>query len=144
MTDFDEDTPRLPVADLKRLAGYQRWVIACVLAQITMWLGILVMSIVDGGWIDTDVPKFLTWIFGIGGGIYAFLIYWTLRNPFFALVMGLASVIPFLGLLTLTVVNGAASRILNRNGVQVGLFGADLNEIQERAFEFEDGDDPGW
>lgn len=144
MSEFDEDSPRLHVEDLKRVARYQRWVIACVLSQITMWLCLLVLSVVERERIETDVPLFLTILLGMAGAIYAFLIYWTIRSPFWAVVMGLASIPPLLGLLVLTAVNGAATQALTRNGVKVGLFGADLNKIEADGGGFYDDEDAGW
>ncbi|MBA4187156.1 MAG: hypothetical protein C0467_03975 [Planctomycetaceae bacterium] len=144
MPDFDDNSPRLSVEELKRIARYQRWVIACVLAQITMWLGILILSILDGVWIDSELPLFLTVLLGLAGGVYAFLIYWEIRNPLWAAVMGLASILPLMGLLTLTAVNGLATQILNRNGVTVGFFGADVNTIEEQSGGFYDDEDAGW
>jgi len=144
MPDFDEDSPRLPMSELKLIARYQRWVIACVLAQITMWLCLLVMSFLERGWIETDIPLFLTVLLDIAGAVYAFLIYWTMRNPFLAVVMGLASIPPLLGLLALTAVNSTATRTLTANGVHVGFFGVDLNKMEEEGGIYYDDEDAGW
>jgi len=130
--------------ELKRIARYQRWVIACVLAQITMWLCLLVLSFLERGWVDTDIPLFLTVLLDLAGAVYAFLIYWTMRNPFLAVVMGLASIPPLLGLLALTAVNSTATRTLNANGVHVGFFGADLNKMEEEGGIYYDDEDAGW
>jgi hypothetical protein len=149
MLNSDGHALRIPVDDLRRVASYQRWVIACVLTQITMWLGLLVIAtvdganVLDGARVGTDLPRFLTWLLGVGGGMYAFLIYWSLGSPVRAVLMGLACVPPLLGLLALTAVNGAATRALNDSGVKVGLFGADLNEIREGSV-FYDDEDAGW
>lgn len=144
MPEFDEDVPRLPAEVLKRVARYQRWVIACVLSQITMWLGLLVLSILNGEWVDVEVPLFLTFVIDLAGAAFSFLIYWTVRDPFWAAVMGLAAVPPIMGLLTMTAVNGTATATLNRNGVVVGFFGADLNEIEEGVLGGYDDEDAGW
>jgi len=132
------------MSELKLIARYQRWVIACVLAQITMWLCLLVMSFLERGWIETDIPLFLTVLLDIAGAVYAFLIYWTMRNPFLAVVMGLASIPPLLGLLALTAVNSTATRTLTANGVHVGFFGVDLNKMEEEGGIYYDDEDAGW
>lgn len=134
----------MPMSELKLIARYQRWVIACVLAQITMWLCLLVMSFLERGWIETDIPLFLTVLLDIAGAVYAFLIYWTMRNPFLAVVMGLASIPPLLGLLALTAVNSTATRTLTANGVHVGFFGVDLNKMEEEGGIYYDDEDAGW
>jgi len=144
MPDFDEESPRFPMSELKLIARYQRWVIACVLAQITMWLCLLVMSFLQGGWVDTDIPLFLTVILDIAGAVYAFLIYWTMRNPVLAVIMGLACIPPLLGLLALTAVNSTATRTLTANGVHVWFFGADLNTMEEEGGIYYDDEDAGW
>lgn len=143
MPDFDEDNPRLPGEELRRIARYQRWVIACVLAQISLWVALLVLAIANGRGIDLDVPICLTLILGIAGGAYSFLIYWQIRDPFWACVMGVASMVPFLGFFALAAVNSAATQLLNRNGVQVGFFGADLNKIEDGGWVYDD-EDAGW
>jgi hypothetical protein len=144
MPDFDDDHPRLPGEELRRLARYQRWVIACVLAQISMWVAaLLMMGFLSGSSIDMDVPLFLTLILGVAGGVYAFLIYWAIRDPFWACMMGFASMVPFLGFLALAAVNSETTKLLNRNGVQVGFFGADLNKIEDGGWVYDD-EDAGW
>lgn len=143
MLDYDANHPRLPGDELRRLARYQRWVIACVLAQITMWVTLLVMWAREGGGMDLDIPVFLTIILGVVGGVYAFLIYWSIRDPFWAGVMGVASMIPFLGFFALATVNSETTKVLNRNGVSVGFFGADLNKIEDGGWVYDD-DDAGW
>jgi hypothetical protein len=162
MPNFDEDNPRLPVAELKRIASYQRWVIACVLAQITMWFGILVLSIAGDEWVEMDIPILLTCILGVIGGLFALLIYWIIRDPFWASVMSLAVIVPAVGLyslhnhnwvsvvlpalslLALTVVNSTTTQILSRNGVKIGMFGADVNEIKEVVSYEDEEEDLGW
>ncbi|VTT98284.1 unnamed protein product [Gemmataceae bacterium] len=158
MPESDDDAPRLPADVLKRVAHYQRWVIACVLSQLTMWLGILVLSILNGGWVDFEVPVALSFVVDLAGAAFAFLIYWVVRSPVWAVGAGLGVialvlavlaldlwlVAPVVGLLLLTVANGVATRALGRNGVRVGFFGADLNEIADDGFGADDDEDAGW
>ncbi|WP_439620427.1 hypothetical protein [Gemmata sp.] len=145
MPESDDAAPRLPADVLRRVARYQRWVIACVLSQLTMWLGLLVLGILNGEWVDVEVPLFLTFVLDLAGAAFSFLIYWTVRDPFWAVVMGLAAVPPIMGLLTMTAVNGTATATLTRNGVRVGFFGAELNEIEGDWFgAYDDEEDAGW
>ncbi len=143
MPGHDEEIARRPADELQRVARNQRWIVAVVLAQLALWAGCLFLGLTRrGGSLDLEFPLFLTVALGCVGGIYAFLIYWTVRDPFWAVVMGLASIPPVVGLLTLTVVNGTATRTLNASGVAVGLFGAEPADI-DTAFAWldEDGDD---
>src|SRR5689334_3924872 len=106
--DFDRDeAPRRPADDLRRLARYQRWIVGVVLAQVALWIGFLMLSLVRGHGIGDGMgfPLTLTAALGLAGGAFAFLIYSTVRNPVIGLVMGAACVPPFLGVLALVVVN---------------------------------------
>jgi hypothetical protein len=142
-THDEEDSPRRSVDELRRVARYQRWIIASVLAQIGVWIAFLVLGLA-GAWngygSGFDFAVVLTVIFGCVGGIYSFLIYWSIRNPVWATVMGLASIPPAMGILTLTVVNGLATRTLTTNGVEVGMFGANATNIKEDRWLDEDED----
>lgn len=132
---------RRPPAELQRLARYQRWVIAIVVTQLALWLGWVVLNGPSPMDLDTGFALTLTVVLGVGGAAYTFLLYWTIRDPLTAAVMALASVPPFLGLLTLTVANGAVTRVLRENGVEVGLFGAGRDAIEpEFAWIDEDAD----
>src|SRR5262245_6904880 len=136
MPEFDDpDAPRRPAEELRRVARYQRWIVGAVFCQLALWLGYYIRMhgyLTDFG-NQTNLPVAITFIIGIAGGVYAFLIYWTIRNPLWAGVMGLACFLPFLGLLALTVVNGTATRFLTANGVRVGWFCADPDAIEETA-----------
>jgi hypothetical protein len=136
MHEFDDaGAPRRPAAELRRVAHYQRWIVGAVFAQLALWVGYFGLT---RGYLpefgdQTSLPVMLTFVIGIGGGVYAFLIYWIIRDPVWAGVMGLACFLPFLGLLALTVVNGTATRFLTANGVPVGWFCADPDAIEESA-----------
>lgn len=76
-------------------------------------------------------PVVLTVILGVVGGIFVFLLSWELRGPFAAVVFGLATAVPCMGLIILTLVNGYATTELRKHGVPVGMFGASLAAIDE-------------
>jgi hypothetical protein len=145
MPEYDDDeAPRRPADDLRRVVRYQRWVMGVVLAQIALWLGYLLLSIVRGDSIGDGLgfPVTVTVILGCVGGIFAFLIYCTVRNPFTAIIMGAACIPPFLGVLALTVVNGVATRALESDGILVGIFGADADAIEDVPGLYDE--DAGW
>ena len=101
-----------PADELRRVARYQRWLIASVVIQVTLWVAWLILSAANQS-IGVRWESFLlqvTVILGCVGGVYAFLIYWTVRDPFWAVAMGLASVPPFLGVFALAVVNGTVTK----------------------------------
>lgn len=148
MTGWDDadrrDTER-SADELRRIVRYQRWLIAVVLAQLTLWLGVIVLTALsDGRFLGgTEFPLVLTLILGAVGGIFVFLLSLELRGAFAAVVFGLATVVPCMGLIILTLVNGYATTELKKHGVKVGIFGASLAAIDERPPPYDD-DDAGW
>ena len=149
MSDLDDlldklTAPRRPADDLRRLARYQRWIVGLTLAQVTLWLACLLIVILRG--VQSDVafrfPLAVTVTLGCVGGVFAFLIYCTIRNPVVAIVMGAACIPPLLGVLALVVVNGAAARELKADGVPVGMFGADADAIEDVPGLYDEQD--GW
>jgi hypothetical protein len=142
--EFD-DAPRRAADELRRIARYQRWVIAIMLAQAALWVGYLLLSYARGEnpREGLGLPVRLTFILGGVGGIFTFLLYWTLRGPFLALVMGLAAVPPCFGMLVMVVASAKATEVLKQNGVRVAwLFGAFDGDIHD--YEELDTDDAGW
>ncbi len=132
--------------ELKRIIRYQRWLIAVVLAQLALWLGFIALTAMGRGRINDDAMNFpivLTFILGGVGGIFVFLLSWELRGAFAAVVFGLATVIPCMGLIILTLVNGYASTELKKHGVKVGVFGASVSDVDERPSPYDD-EDAGW
>jgi hypothetical protein len=144
MPEFDDDAPRRPPEELRRIARYQRWVVATILAQLALWAGYVVLALFSGAHLANGLrfPVIVSFVLGAVGGIYAFLIYWTARGPFVAVVMGLGSLPPCLGLLVLAVVHGTATTVLRANGVPVGVFGADVDAIADSGAY--DDEDAGW
>ncbi|HEY1188949.1 MAG TPA: hypothetical protein VGE74_14940 [Gemmata sp.] len=146
MAAFDDEfgPPERSVGALKRIATYQRWLIAVVLAQLALWGGFIALTFAnEGRGSGVKFPVLFTFILGGFGGIYVFLLSWELKGPFAALVFAPATVFPCLGLLILTLVSGYASAELKRHGVRVGVFGASPASIDERPSLYDD-DDAGW
>jgi hypothetical protein len=53
-----------------------------------------------------------------------------LYNVFVGFFLGILCVVPCLGLLMLFVINGRATRLLQQNGIRVGLIGANLSQFE--------------
>ena len=147
MAGWDEsDRPgaERPADALKRIVRYQRWLIAVVLAQLALWGGFIALTALSNGRMaDIEFAVILTFILGGVGGIFVFLLSWELKGAFGAVVFGLATVVPCLGLIVLTLVNGYATAELRKHGVPVGVFGASLAAIDERPDPYDD-EDAGW
>jgi hypothetical protein len=143
--EFDRPGAQRSADELRRIVRYQRWLIAVVLAQLALWGGFLVLTVLSRGrGPNVDFPVALTFILGAVGGIFVFLVSWELRGAFVAVVFGLATLVPCMGLIILTLVNGYASAELKKHGVKVGTFGATLADIDERPAPDDIDEDAGW
>jgi hypothetical protein len=143
--EFDRPGAERSAAELRRIVRYQRWLIAVVLAQLGLWLGFIVLLVLGRGrGPDVGFPVALTFILGCAGGIFVFLLSWELRGAFAAIVFGLATVIPCMGLIILTLVNGYATAELKKHGVRVGVLGANLADVHERPSLYDADEDAGW
>ena len=145
--EFDRPGAERTPDELRRIVRYQRWLIAVVLAQLALWGGFIGLVALANGRIGEDAMRFpvaLTFILGGVGGIFVFLLAWELRGAFGAVVFGLATVIPCMGLIVLTLVNGYAAAELRKHGVKVGVFGASVADIDERPSPYDDEEDAGW
>ncbi len=142
--EFDRPSYERPVEELKRIARYQRWLIAVVLAQLALWGGYIALTVLSEAHpAGMEFPAILMLILGVVGGIYVFRLSWELRGAFAAFVFGLATIIPCMGLVILTLVNGYATTELRKHGVKVGVFGASPLDIDERPSLYDD-EDAGW
>ena len=146
--EFDRPGAERSADGLKRIVRYQRWLIAVVLAQLALWGGFIALVALGNGRIGEGAMSFpvvLTFLLGGVGGIFVFLLSWELRRGgFVALMLGLATLVPAMGLLVLTLVNGYASAELKKHRVKVGVFGASLAAIDERPSPYDADEDAGW
>lgn len=144
--DFDRPGVERSADSLRRIVRYQRWLIAVVLAQLVLWGGYVALGLLRGDEFAGVLrfPVVLTFILGGVGGIFVFLLSMELRGPFAAVVFGLATFVPCMGLLILLLVNGYATNELTKNDVKVGLFGASLADVEDRASPYDTDDDAGW
>jgi hypothetical protein len=145
MPEPEDGAPRRTADELRRIARYQRWIIGIMLAQLALWVGYILIAAARGADVHAGLrlPTIITFALGGVGGIYTFLLYWTIRGPFAAVVMGLGAVPPCIGLLVLLTVNGAATAVLRANGVRVWLLGGAIEgDIPD--WEGGDEEEEGW
>jgi hypothetical protein len=137
--------PERDLDRLRRIIRYQRWMIAVVLAQLVLWFGFIVLTTLrhDMGREPIRFPIFLTLILNGVGALFVFLMLLELRGAFSAVTLALAALFPCVGLLVITMVNSYATTELKRNGVNVGLFGASLADLEDRPSLYDD-EDAGW
>lgn len=141
--DFAEANTKRSLDSLRRIARYQRWIIAVVLAQLALVGYVALAELGRGRAADTDFPIALALISGGVGAAFVFMLSWELRGAFAAIAFGLATLVPVMGVLILTLVNGYASAELKKHGLKVGIFGANFAEVQDRPVLY-DIDDAGW
>jgi len=140
------DDPRRPADELRRIARYHRWVIAIFLAEAALWFGFLALAAIRGDVVfeALRVPVFLTFVLGGVGGIFVFLLYWTLRGPLTAIVMGLGALPPCIGLLAFLAANATAAAALRTHRIEVGLLGASDEDIRDDRAPYDLDEDEGW
>jgi hypothetical protein len=110
--------------DLVAVARYQKGVLVCILLNIlTIFARLLV---------PPDVAILLTlamFVVGLAGTIFVVLLAMKVYSTLAGIVVGVLSLVPCINLLVLLIVNGKATSILKRNGIKVGLLGANPSEI---------------
>jgi hypothetical protein len=140
-----DEAPKRSPNDLRRIARYQRWLIAVVLAQMALWGGFLALTIHGNSPVlDSALPRMLLLILGSVGGIYVFLLTWELRDGVIAIVFGFATVIPFMGILVMILANTYASEELRKYGIPVGIFGANDDDIANPPASADTDADADW
>ncbi|MDY3554663.1 hypothetical protein R5W24_003789 [Gemmata sp. JC717] len=145
MSAFDDEfgPPERPVAALKRVARYQRWLIAVVLGQLILWAGLVAWTLVSQRDLNVPLLKTLTLILGAVGAVFVFLLSWELKGPFAAVVFAAVTILPCAGFIVLMLVSGYASSELKRNGVKVGIFDTSGSSITDRPSLYDD-EGAGW
>lgn len=110
--------------DLRTVAKCQKGIMVCIL----IYLGALAGQFA--------VPPQTRQLIAFGvlgvillGAVLVFILAIKIFGTSPGILLGVLSLIPFIGLIGLTYVNGKATEILNQNGIRVGLLGADLSEI---------------
>ncbi len=124
------DLPRSD-ADLQRLHGIavsQRRVMLCVLG----YLGLVIGSLFFGGSESaTMVVGLIGLIIVIAGLVSVVQLAYRIKSTTAAVIVGVLSLIPLVGLITLLVVNGWASKELKKAGFRIGLLGASPGKVLE-------------
>ncbi len=111
--------------DLRKIAGKQRTLIYFILAGLVLELPIMLLS---SSVPLLGLPVALVYLFfrvfvTVDLGLAAF------QDRVLPVLLGIMTAIPCLGIILLLVINGKATSVLQRNGVKVGLMGADMSSI---------------
>ena len=110
--------------DLRSVASYQKVILVCILLYF-------IAVFAQFGFPVTVRPLLGLGILGVGlvGAIFAILLAIKTHGPVFGIILGILCLVPFLGLLTLLLINSKATTVLKKNGIKVGLLGANLSSI---------------
>ena len=76
-----------------------------------------------------SVISVIVLLVGIVGALFVFMLAIKLYGAVLGIMLGVLSLVPLAGLLILSIVNGKATGVLRKNGVKVGLLGADISAI---------------
>ena len=137
MSDNPYEAPQIPSSapsaigvisgnreDLRSVAKYQKGILVCILVYLIAVIGQFVLPAEIRGLVGIPVL-----IAGIVGAVFVFLLAIKVYGTGLGIVLGILSLIPCIGLIVLLIVNGKATNVLKKNGIKVGLLGADLSSV---------------
>ena len=104
--------------DLRKIAQAQKGIIFCILANT----GVLIGTISVPGF--APVLRVLALLVAVTSAVFVFQLARRIFGVGLAIACLVFTVIPGIGLILLLVVNQRATRLLQENGIEVGLFGA--------------------
>jgi len=110
--------------DLCKVAASQRGVLVCIL----IYLVCVLFSLVSPPEIGIVIAV-IAIVNAIAGLVFVFRLAIQVYSTSTGVVLGLLTLVPFVGLIVLLVVNGKATNILKENGIKVGLLGANPSQI---------------
>ncbi|HEY1922303.1 MAG TPA: hypothetical protein VGG44_06020 [Tepidisphaeraceae bacterium] len=120
-------TPTSSGPDLRDIAGKQRAIILCILANL--------IAIVSQFMLPPAVRVIVALLIlgiGITATVFVFMLAMTIYSTAAGIALGILAIIPYIGLLPMLIVNGKATRILRQHGIKVGLLGAKMNQLGPR------------
>lgn len=110
--------------DLRSVATYQKGILVCILLYLAAVVG------------QFAVPEELRILIQIGvlglgvvGTVFVFLLAMKVYGPAAGILLGILTLVPCFGLISLLTVNGKATSVLRQNGIRVGLMGARLSDV---------------
>ncbi|QDV33940.1 hypothetical protein [Tautonia plasticadhaerens] len=111
-------------ADVRSVAVYQKGILVCILVNLAAIAGMFVVP-----------PPVALILFAVmlvsmlAAFVFVVLLAMKVYNAAMGIILGIGSLLPFISLIVLLMVNGKANRILRENGHRVGLLGADLSKF---------------
>lgn len=130
-------TPLRTGPSLKLVATYQRTFNLCILAQVVVFIALLGDVAVPQATAISDAIALAYRATVVTGAVFTFMLAIKLYDTGNGICLGILTLIPILGMFILLIVNGKATKLLQKHGIRVGLFGA--NPFTET---IDDGPDP--
>jgi hypothetical protein len=111
--------------DLYSVALYQKALLWCILAYFVTIIAEFALPEAYRIFVSLVlIPVALT------ATVFVFLLAMRVYSVLIGIVLGVLTMIPCIGLITLLVINQKASGILTKHGYKVGLMGANLSQFQ--------------
>ena len=110
--------------DLRHIAIYQKGILVCIVIYLIALLGQVAFP---------DVLRLIVGVsilvIGLVGAVFVLLLVAKVYSMPVGILLGILTLLPLIGLVVLFMVNHKATSLLRRNGISVGLLGAELSEI---------------
>jgi hypothetical protein len=111
--------------DLRTVALAQKAIIVCILLNIS---AVLCIFLLPREWLALVVAGVLVLIVAQMVSVVTLAI--KVYNVGTGIIYGIGTMVPYIGLILLLVINNKATKVLRENGHHVGFFGADLSEFR--------------
>ena len=110
--------------DLRRVATYQKGTLFCILIYFFAIVGQFLLP-------EPLRPLLGLGVLGLGvvGTVFVFLLATKVYSTGLGILLGILTLIPCIGLIALLVVNSKATKVLQKNGIKVGLLGARMSDF---------------
>jgi hypothetical protein len=118
----------LPAApnNLRVIAIRQRAVMYCLLAYIVLIVVYFVVPVPM-----KIVPALGILAASVTAAVFVFMLALATYNTATGIILGILTLVPLVGMIVLLAINQKATSILRRNGIKVGLMGADPKQIPQ-------------
>ncbi len=117
--------PQFTRQDLYSVAIYQKVILWCILAYFIAFIA--QFAVPEG------IRLLLSLVFlgvVVLATVFVFMLALKIYSVGMGILLGILTLIPLIGLVTLVIINQKASGILNSHGYRVGLMGADLSQFK--------------
>jgi hypothetical protein len=115
--------------DLRSVAAYQKGILYCILGQL---LAMPAMALGARGLppLVLLVVALAFWGIAITATVFVFMLASKLYGTGMGIVLGIATLLPCLGLVALLIISAKATTVLRDHGIRVGLLGAKMSDFR--------------